>query len=83
MAFTMNEDEIFETVRRNVLKVLPELTPDEVTIDGTLSDLGANSIDRADVVTMTMEDLGMVIPVAEFQDVSDIRSLVDLLKKHS
>jgi polyketide biosynthesis acyl carrier protein len=79
----MNEDVIFETVKRNVLEVLPDLEPGQVTMGGTLTDLGANSVDRADVVTMTMEDLGVTIPIAEFQEVHDIASLVALLKRHS
>jgi polyketide biosynthesis acyl carrier protein len=79
---TMTQDVVFEAVRRNVLEVLPDLTPQDVSMQGTLTDLGANSIDRADVVTMTMEDLGIVVPISDFQNVHDIRSLVELLKKH-
>jgi polyketide biosynthesis acyl carrier protein len=79
---TMTQDVVFEAVRRNVLEVLPDLTPQDVSMKGTLTDLGANSIDRADVVTMTMEDLGIVVPISDFQSVHDIRSLVELLKKH-
>jgi polyketide biosynthesis acyl carrier protein len=79
---TMTQDVVFEAVKRNVLEVLPDLTPEDVSMKGTLTDLGANSIDRADVVTMTMEDLGIVVPISDFQSVCDIRSLVDLLKKH-
>lgn len=79
----MTNAEIFETVKQNVLKVLPDLRPDDVTTEGTLTDLGANSVDRADVVTMSMEDLGLTVPVSEFQEVHDIRSLVDVLARHS
>ncbi|MGN9788222.1 phosphopantetheine-binding protein [Nonomuraea sp. ZG12] len=79
----MTNAEIFETVKQNVLKVLPDLQPDDVTTEGTLTDLGANSVDRADVVTMSMEDLGLTVPVSEFQEVHDIRSLVDVLARHS
>lgn len=79
----MTNAEIFETVKKNVLKVLPDLQPDDVTTEGTLTDLGANSVDRADVVTMSMEDLRLTVPVSEFQEVHDIRSLVDVLARHS
>ncbi|MBO3744807.1 hypothetical protein J5X84_01915 [Streptosporangiaceae bacterium NEAU-GS5] len=79
----MTHDVIFETVKRNVLAVLPDVEPGQISIDGKLSDLGANSVDRADVVTLTMEDLGVTIPITEFQDVSDLRSLVTVLEKHA
>ncbi|MFC8870533.1 phosphopantetheine-binding protein [Streptomyces sp. NPDC057148] len=73
---------LFETIRRNVLVVVPDLDPSEITIDRSLSDLGCNSVDRADVVTMTMEDLGIQVPVAEFAAVHDLRSLTALLERH-
>ena len=73
---------VFEALRRNLLEVMPELEPDGVTMDGTLADLGCNSVDRADVVTMTMEDLAVDVPVMEFQGVGDIRSLVRLLSRY-
>ena len=79
----MTQDAIFETVKRNVLAVLPDVEPGQISIDGRLGDLGANSVDRADVVTLTMEDLGLTIPISEFQEVSDLRSLVELLERYA
>jgi len=76
------EQDVFEVVRRTTLEVLPEISADLVLIDGTLTDLGANSIDRADIVTMSMEALGITVPIREFQSVRDIQSLVDLLRRH-
>ena len=76
------EQDVFEVVRRNTLEVLPEVPADLVRIDGTLTDLGANSIDRADIVTLSMEALGITVPIREFQAVRDIQSLVDLLRRH-
>ncbi|MGM1062359.1 phosphopantetheine-binding protein, partial [Saccharothrix sp. Mg75] len=72
----MTHDEIFAVVRDNLLTVVPGIPRESVTIDAAMSDLGANSIDRAEVVTMTMERLNVVVPVMDFQHVADIRSLV-------
>lgn len=82
MTGIVTEQDVFEVVRRNTLEVLPEIPADLVRIDGTLTDLGANSIDRADIVTMSMESLGITVPIREFQSVRDIQSLVDLLRRH-
>ncbi|SNY24459.1 phosphopantetheine-binding protein [Paractinoplanes atraurantiacus] len=79
----MDDTEVFAAVRAGIAEVLPEVRPDEVDIDGTLTDLGANSIDRAEIVTLAMQRLGVTVPVAEFRDVHDLRSLVDLLAKHA
>ncbi|GAA3273729.1 MULTISPECIES: phosphopantetheine-binding protein [Dactylosporangium] len=77
------DDLVMEAIRRSVLEVLPELEASQVTEEVSLTDLGANSIDRTDVVTMTMDDLGVSVPVGEFRDVRDIGSLARLLRRHS
>jgi polyketide biosynthesis acyl carrier protein len=79
----MTEQEVLDVVRSCTTEVLPHLDPAEVTLDGNLTDLGANSIDRADVATLAMEKLGIAVPVGEFQGVNDIRSLVAVLRKHA
>lgn len=75
-------DPVLTAIRGSVLEVLPDVDPELITEDRSLSDLGANSIDRADVVTMTMESLGIRVPVGEFQEVHDIGSLAQLLRRH-
>ena len=79
----MDQEGVFATVRSCTLDVLPELDPAAVRLDGTLTDLGANSIDRADIVTQAMERLGVSVPVSEFQQVHGIRSLVGLLQRYA
>ena len=79
----MNDTEIFEVVRRKTVEVLPDVAPSAVSLDGRLVDLGANSLDRVDIVTLTMDELGVVVPVAEFGGVSDLRSLVTLLGRYT
>ncbi|WP_097240140.1 MULTISPECIES: phosphopantetheine-binding protein [unclassified Streptomyces] len=78
----MTDDRVLTAIRRSVTEVLPELDPRLVTEDVSLTDLGANSIDRIDVVTMTMDELGISLSVIEFQDVHDIGSLARLLREH-
>jgi polyketide biosynthesis acyl carrier protein len=79
----LNEREVFAVVRESVLQVLPELAGEQVSMDGTLADLGCNSIDRADVVVMSMERLRIAVPVGEFRSVNDIRSLVGVLQRYT
>jgi polyketide biosynthesis acyl carrier protein len=78
----MNEDKVFEAVRRNVATVVPELDPESISIEDALADLGCTSVDRADVVALTMEELGISVPVREFEGVRNIRSLVNVLARH-
>ncbi|MET8488423.1 phosphopantetheine-binding protein [Streptomyces tendae] len=79
----MDDSGIFEAVRRNLGVVVYDLDTSTVTLDDSLAELGCNSVDRAEVVTLTMEDMGIDVPVMEFQQTRDIRSLVALLARHS
>lgn len=77
----MTRDEIFEVVKRCTLEVLPHLPADAVTVEGSLTDLGANSMDRVEVVMMSLEALKLRVPPAELQGVRDLRGLVDLIQR--
>lgn len=76
-------DAVLSAIRSSVRVVLPEVDPALVTEDVSLTDLGANSIDRVDVVTMAMDTLGISLSVTEFTDVHDIGSLARLLRRHT
>jgi polyketide biosynthesis acyl carrier protein len=79
----VDDERVFAAVRRSVLEVVPEVDPRAIAWDRTLDDLGCNSIDRADIVTMTMADLAITVPVQEFRQGQDIRSLVSLFRRYS
>jgi polyketide biosynthesis acyl carrier protein len=79
----LDKEKIFEVVKANTLKVLPDLVADDVTIDKNLSDLGANSVDRVEVVIYSLEDLSLKVPPSELQGLRNIRALVDLLHRHA
>ncbi len=79
----MDQQQIFEIVRRNVLAVVPDIDPPAITLDGRLADLGCNSIDRADITMLSMDELEIEVPVQEFATVDDLRSLVELLARYA
>lgn len=72
----------FDVVKANLLKVLMDLKPEQVTIDKSMTDLGANSVDRVEVVMYSMEELGLDIPRAELHGAKNIAGLVDILARH-
>jgi polyketide biosynthesis acyl carrier protein len=73
--------DVFQTVKKVTLEVLPFLPPEEVSIEKNLKDLGANSIDRMEVVTRSMESLGIKVPLMEFGKVKNLEGLVDVLHR--
>lgn len=79
----MEQQEIFVLIRQNLVEVVGDVDPAAVTMDRSLAELGCNSVDRAEVVTMTMQDMGIRVPVMEFQDAGSIGSLVGLFARHA
>jgi len=73
---------ILAAVREAVVTVVPEVAPELVAPGRTLTELGCNSIDRAEIVTIAMERLRITVPIGDFAEVGDIASLVDVLHRH-
>jgi polyketide biosynthesis acyl carrier protein len=71
--------EVFQVVKENIVEVLPYLAGKEISIQSSLKDLGANSIDRVEIATLSMEQLNVKIPPMEFGNVTNLEGLVKLL----
>lgn len=74
--------QVFEVVKSNLLKVLVDVKPEDVTIDKSMADFGANSVDRVEVVMYSTEELGLDVPRAELHGAKNLAGLVDILLRH-
>jgi acyl transferase domain-containing protein/thioesterase domain-containing protein len=79
---TQKKREIFEVIREQVLRVLGDVPREAITIESTLRALGANSIDRVEVVTCAMEALDTNIPRTKLAGINNLQSLVDVFHEH-
>lgn len=79
MTHRITKDEVFEVVKKNILEILPDIEPGMISLDRSLVDLGANSVDRMEVVTLSMEALDVKIPLLSFAKVGNIEGLVAVL----
>ncbi|MBN3526384.1 phosphopantetheine-binding protein [Paenibacillus apiarius] len=75
----MTKDKIFGIIKGSIIEFLPEVSADEISMEQSLRDLGANSIDRMEIIVKSMEDLKIKIPMVQFGNLKDIQALVDLL----
>lgn len=73
------KETVERTVRDVIGVVLPSVPADAVTGDKHLRDLGADSVDRVEIILMLMERLHIVQPMSTFSTVPDINGLVALL----
>ncbi|KMZ39960.1 MULTISPECIES: phosphopantetheine-binding protein [Bacillales] len=74
----MNRQEITALIIKNLYEIVPELEGRELRSEDRLSDLGLNSIDRADLISMVMEDLSLLQNQrSQFIGLSSIGELAD------
>lgn len=71
--------ELFALVKKHLLTILPHIPPAEVQIGRSMSELGANSLDRADVVIGVLEELNIKIPQDRLAQARDMGGLVEIL----
>lgn len=76
---TTTKEEIFELLKSNLLEIVPDIDPDQVQPAASMKDLGANSIDRVDVILQTVEALGLKFPLHELGELKNLQALVDNL----
>ncbi len=77
----MDEDQVFAVIKQNILDILPELSHRSITIKDSLRELGANSIDRAEILIQSMASLQLKIPLIEFGQAKNIEELVGIFTK--
>lgn len=75
----MTVDDIFQKIVENTKEVIYELEAHEFKTNDSLKDLGANSIDRSEIVMMTLEDLDLSVPLVEFAKVGNMGELAQAI----
>jgi polyketide biosynthesis acyl carrier protein len=68
-------------IRHAIAEVLPDLEVDRVSIDDRLHDLGADSVQRAEVLILAMEELAVNIPMVHFAQSKNIGGIVDVFAR--
>jgi polyketide biosynthesis acyl carrier protein len=79
----MNKDKILQLIIRHTREVLPELETHDFKPTDSLKALGANSIDRADIIMMTLEALSLSIPLTAMAMAEDIGQLAGIIHERS
>ncbi len=75
----MTKNEISDVISNNIVKLLGDVVKNEISEDKSLEDVGADSIDRVDIMRMTLEDLNLKIPLVELGRAKNIGDLINIL----
>ena len=73
----MTKEEITEVIKKNIAENLDDVVEDEIDIQKSMRDYGANSLDMIEVVSVSMRELNIKIPRTELADIQNIDQLAD------
>ncbi|MCM3291526.1 acyl carrier protein [Paenibacillus sp. MER 180] len=77
----MTRESIFQIIVEHIREVLPELAGEQITLEDSLRELGANSVDRMEILVSVMQSLGVKIPMVNFGKASNIGDLVRIFQE--
>lgn len=75
----MNKEKIIGIIGTHAAEVLPALQGHHFVASDRLQELGANSVDRVEILMMVLDTLSLKIPRVELFGPKNIGELADLL----
>jgi polyketide biosynthesis acyl carrier protein len=66
-------------ITENIRAVVPDLSETSITASDTMSQLGLDSVERQEVVMLTLEAIGLEIPLVQLRGPRTIGDLAELL----
>ena len=74
----MTKPQLLTLIAQHTREILPGLDAHEFSASDRLVDLGANSVDRAEIAMLVQESLGLAVPRIELFGPRNIGELADL-----
>lgn len=74
----MTKTELLDLIARHARDIVPGLDAHQFVASDRLADLGANSVDRAEIAMLVQESLGLTVPRVELFGPKNIGELADL-----
>ncbi|QYF93469.1 acyl carrier protein [Massilia sp. PAMC28688] len=75
----MDQNKIFETIATHARDVMPALATRQLNPTDSLKALGANSIDRSEIIMMTLESLGLEMSLVELARAENMGELSEIM----
>ena len=75
----MDNTSILALITENIRAVVPDLSETPITASDTMSQLGLDSVERQEVVMLTLEAIGLEIPLVQLRGPRTIGDLAELL----
>lgn len=76
----MTQNQILELIKKYTIQVAPKLEEKSIEATDSLKNLGLDSVDRAEIIMMVLEDLSLSIPMVALAGAKNIGELADFFK---
>ena len=77
----MSSTEIARAVHDAIVATLPHIDPAQIRDEHNLKDLGADSVERIEIILALKRQLGIDQPLAHFSSIKNIAALVNFLRE--
>jgi acyl carrier protein len=74
----MTKEHIYSVVKKYLLQTVDDLPASKVDLSKSMKELGANSLDIVEIVSLSMRELKVKVPRSELVKLTNIGGLVDL-----
>ena len=79
----MTQEEVFDVLKKHIMEQMEdEVEEDEINIEKSMVDLGANSLDIVEIITNTMRELKIKIPRDELAEINTMKGLVAAMTEY-
>jgi polyketide biosynthesis acyl carrier protein len=75
----VDSDAIFAVIVEQIREVVPELAGHPISRGDSMADLGVNSIERNEVVLLTLDEIALDVPAVQLHGPQNIGELADLM----
>ncbi len=79
----MTKDEVVAVIKKHIKEALDDVNVDELDINRSMKDYGANSLDVIEVVSASMCEVKAKVPRQELAEIENISQLADKLLKYA
>ena len=76
--FDIKNNSIFELIKKYIYEIVPELVQVSIKPNDSLNNLGIDSVNRAEIIVMVMEELDLHIPLIELAGAKNIGEVANL-----
>jgi len=79
----MEKQAIFDLIVKHAREVVPALAGRDLGPDDSLRLLGANSVDRSEIILMTLEALSLNIPLVAMARAENLGQLAEIMQRNT